>query len=115
MAKLDEHHQSVQVMPLKRMPMGAITTLALNPMESNYSLAVGYESGSIELLKEQSNNNCLLRGKTNPVLSLAFSEQVCYFLHVPACSCQLHILIIILLLLLLLCLFCCCCCCCILL
>lgn len=83
MAKLDEHHQCVQVMPLKRMPMGAITTLALNPMESNYSIAVGYESGIIELLKEQSNNNSLLHGKNNPVLSLAFSEQVCYY----TCNC----------------------------
>lgn len=91
MAKLDEHHQSVQVMPLKRVPMGAITTLALNPMESNYSLAVGYESGIIELLKEQSNNNSLLHGKNNPVLSLAFSEQVCYYLHILACSCQLRV------------------------
>lgn len=81
MAKLDEHHQSVQVIPLKRMPMGAITTVAMNPIESNYSLAVGYESGSIELLKEQSSNNSLdlLHGKNSSVLSLAFSEQVCYY------------------------------------
>ena len=82
MAKLDEHHQSVQVTPLKRMPMGAITTVALNPIESNCSLALGYESGNIELLKECSSNNSLdlLHGKNSSVLSLAFSEQVRYYL-----------------------------------
>ena len=76
-AKLDEHHESVLEMPLQRMLMEPMTVLALNP---NY-LAVGHESGSIELHEEHSNNNSLLRGKNNPVLSLAFSEQVCYYLH----------------------------------
>ena len=80
-AKLDEHHQSELVIALKKMLREPITTLALNPVESNCSLAVGYESGSIELHKEHPSNNSLLRGKNNPVLSLAFSEQVGYYLH----------------------------------
>jgi hypothetical protein len=89
MAKLDENHESVLEMPLQQMLMEPITVLALNPMETYYYLAVGYESGSIELHQEHSSNR-LLRGRNNPVLSLAFSEQVCYYLHVPKSSCQLH-------------------------
>lgn len=85
MAKLDEHHESVLEMPLQRLLMEPITVLALNPMETNYYLAVGHQSGSIELYEEHSNNS-LLRGKNNPVLSLAFPEQVC----IPTSSCQLH-------------------------
>ena len=71
--------QDVQLIPLKQ--KDAISTVAVNPMESHYSLAVGFESGSIELFEENSNNSPLLRGKHSSVLSLAFSKQVFY--HYP--------------------------------
>ena len=77
MAKLESDFQDVRVISLKRIPKGAITAVALNPVETNYSLAVGFESGRIELLKENSSSSDLLCGRNNPILSLAFSEQVC--------------------------------------
>lgn len=72
--KLDEHN--LRLVPLKMMPKDSINTVVLNPIEDQYSLAVGLDSGSIELLKEQSNNCSHLCGQKNSVLSLAFSEQV---------------------------------------
>ena len=72
--KLDEHY--MQAAPLRRMQKNSINTIALNPIEDNYILAIGFESGNIELLSEQSSNYCVFSGKKDSVLSLALSAQV---------------------------------------
>lgn len=74
-AKLDKYN--LQAGPLKRISKDSMNSLALNPVEDCYSVAIGFESGSIELLTEQSSNSIVLHGYTHdPVLSLAFSAQV---------------------------------------
>lgn len=53
-----------------------ISAVALNSIGDHCSLAVGFESGCIELLREQFDDRSLLRGHKDSVLSLGLSGQV---------------------------------------
>ena len=51
--------------------------MTLNAVDDHYSLVIGFESGDIQLLQEQSGYQCLQGTRHNDsVLSLALSGQV---------------------------------------
>ena len=74
-AKLDEHCLCLK--PLKRVQKDRISTVTLNSVDDHYSLVIGFESGDIQLLQEQSGYQCLQGTRHNDsVLSLSLSGQV---------------------------------------
>lgn len=89
-AKVDEHCLCLK--PLKRVQKDRISTVALNSVDDQYSLVIGFEPGDIQLLQEQSGYQCLQGTRNNDsVLSLALSGQVWHqllCLHVvDSCLC----------------------------